>query len=198
VSDFLNQLELLFATSWKPLILCLAAVIGGTFYFTKTIYEREISTLKTERDGLRVEVADYKEKLKGATPAEAQDRIKLLEMAVGKKWRGLTAPEAAKLVASLKPLADTFRVQIMYSNALGKEFAENVRDAFVAAGWTKYTFSIGGGLESGLSVGVGSQDALKLQAALAASMPIKVDVSRPNEAQWGDLIYLSIGINDQI
>jgi hypothetical protein len=74
VSDFLNQLELLFTTACKPLIFCLAAVVGGTFYFAKTIYEREISTLKTERDGLRTENTDLKTRLKAAAPpAVAED-----------------------------------------------------------------------------------------------------------------------------
>jgi hypothetical protein len=162
------------------------------FYLMTWGYGRENSYLRTQLD-------DYKEKLKGATPQEARDRIDQLEKAanevIGKRWPPLSKANADRLSENLKPIANNFRVQIMYSNALGKELAESVRDAFTNAGFTNFTFGLGGGLEPGLSVGVGSKDTLMLKSAIEGATHPKVFISRPDEAQWANLVYLSIGIN---
>jgi uncharacterized protein YxeA len=69
------------------LILSLAAASLLIFYLMTWAYGRENSYLRTQLD-------DYKEKLKGATPQEARDRIDGLEAAaketIGKKWPPLT------------------------------------------------------------------------------------------------------------
>jgi hypothetical protein len=54
MADIGDHLEKLLS-AWKALLPVIAVVAGGTFWFAKTLYEREISTLKTERDGVCTE-----------------------------------------------------------------------------------------------------------------------------------------------
>src|SRR5882762_3105406 len=100
------------------------------FYLMTWGYGRENSYLRTQLD-------DYKEKLKGATPQEARDRIDQLENAanlvIGKRWQPLTYAEVSKLAEQLKPIVDQFRVSIMYENALGQDLAQTFADAFIKA-----------------------------------------------------------------
>ena len=46
-----------------------------------------------------------------------------------------------------------------------------------------------------LSVGVGSDTALKVKKAVETATGHKVDASRPDQDQWPGLIYLAVGIN---
>jgi len=78
MADFADQLEKL-VNAWKALLPVMAVVAGTTFWFAKTIYEREISTLKTERDGLRTENTDLKARSKAvAQPPVAEDEGPLI------------------------------------------------------------------------------------------------------------------------
>ncbi len=177
-----------------PIAFMLSIVAVGSliFYLMTWGYGRENSYLRTQLD-------DYKEKLKGATPQEARDRIDQLEkmanLVIGKRWQPLLPAEIAKLSEQLKPIVNHFMVQIMYENALGQELAQTIVDAFNKAGWTRYTFMPGSGLGAGLSTGVGSDATLKLKSAIEASTTYKVSVSRPSQAQHSDFIYLAVGVN---
>jgi hypothetical protein len=155
-------------------------------------YGRENSYLRTQLD-------DYKEKLKGATPQEARDRIDQLEKAanevIGKRWQPLTSTQISKLADELKPFANAVKVSIMYENSLGKALGESFDKAFDQAGWTNKSFGTGSGLGPHLSVGVGSDTALKVKKAVEAATGHKVDASRPDQEQWPGLIYLAVGIN---
>jgi hypothetical protein len=101
------------------------------FYLMTWGYGRENSYLRTQLD-------DYKEKLKGATPQEARERIDALEAAaketIGKKWAPLTAAEMDQLSEQLK-VTPKITVHVMYENQLGKELAENLFACFKRAGW---------------------------------------------------------------
>ena len=178
-----------------PVSFFLSIVAVGLliFYFMSWGYGREISYLRTQLE-------DYKEKLKGATPQEAKDRIdqleKQAELVIGKHWTPLAAAEIAQLANAPKPLDNQVKVQLMYENALGKDLAATVYDAFKAAGWTNCTFGAGSGLGSGLTVGVGNGVAPKLKAAIESATQYKVELSRRDEAEWPDLVYLAVGINN--
>jgi hypothetical protein len=177
-----------------PIAFMLSIIAVGSllFYLMSWGYGRENSYLRTQLD-------DYKEKLKGATPQEARDRIDQLEkmanLVIGKPWQPLLPAEIAKLAEQLKPIADQFRVQLMYENALGQDLAQTFADAFNKAGWTKYALMPGSGLGAGLSTGRGSDATLKLKSAIEASTTYKVSVIRPGEVQLGDLVYLAVGVN---
>ncbi|WOH53208.1 hypothetical protein [Bradyrhizobium sp. sBnM-33] len=78
MAEFGDHLEKLLS-AWKALLPVMAVVAGSTFWFAKTVYEREISTLKTERDGLRGENTDLKARSKSAAqPPIAEDEGPLI------------------------------------------------------------------------------------------------------------------------
>jgi hypothetical protein len=64
---FIDHVEKLIG-AWKALLPVIAVVAGGTFRFATTLYEREIVTLKTERDSLGAESSDVKARPKAAAP----------------------------------------------------------------------------------------------------------------------------------
>jgi hypothetical protein len=173
-------------------LLSLLATSLLIFYLMTWGYGRENSYLRTQLD-------DYKEKLKGATPQEARDRIDQLEKlsneVIGKRWQPLTPAQIDKLAEELKPFLNTVKVSIMYENSLGKSLAESVDIAFDKAGWTNRSLGTGSGLGPHLSVGVGSNNALKLKKAVEAATGYRIDASRPQEPEWSGLIYFAVGIN---
>jgi len=89
------------------------------------------------------QLADYRDKLKGATPEEAKAKIDALErtvnLTIGRRWDPLTKPEIAALAVNLTSVPK-IRVQIMYENALGKDLAQSFYDAFKQAGWDDASF----------------------------------------------------------
>jgi hypothetical protein len=102
------------------------------------------------------QLADYRDKLKGATPEEAKAKIDALEdkvrNTIGDRWEVLTKDESDKLVSLIAALPKR-RIQVMYVNYLGKNLAKSFADAFEKAGWTDVVFSEGGGLGYGISTG---------------------------------------------
>jgi hypothetical protein len=153
--------------------------------------DSEISLLKGQRD-------DYKEKLGGASPDQAKDKIEALEqtvnLTIGKRWIPLTQSEIATLAANLSSVPK-IRVQIMYENALGKDLGQSFYDAFKQAGWTDATFGTGGGLGYGVTTGQGTDSAVALKAAIEKSSKINVEALRTDQKEWPGLIFLAVGIN---
>ena len=94
------------------------------------------------------QLADYRDKLKGATPEEAKAKIDALEdkvrNTIGDRWDALNKDEFEKLVALFAPLPKR-QIQVMYVNNLGKDLARSFADALEKAGWTDVMFSEGGG-----------------------------------------------------
>ncbi|HEV7407499.1 MAG TPA: hypothetical protein VGO01_03340 [Bradyrhizobium sp.] len=91
-------------------ILSLVAVGLLIFYLMSWAFGRENSYLRTQLE-------DYKEKLKGATPQEASDRIKALEaaaaIAIGKKWPPLSSDEVASISNALRSYRGASKVHIV-------------------------------------------------------------------------------------
>ncbi|SNS36869.1 hypothetical protein SAMN05216374_1006 [Tardiphaga sp. OK246] len=71
MSDFIDQVHLLLTTAWKPFLLCLAALVTATWFISSKFYDREIATLRTERDSARSEVSELKAKAKTGQPTSA-------------------------------------------------------------------------------------------------------------------------------
>jgi hypothetical protein len=107
------------------------AVVIGTMTLFSWGYGREVSYLN-------VQLADYKEKLKGDSPEQAKARIDILERAVvqtiGYPWRPLTQGEIAALAAALKRSSHR-KFLLLRVNYNGKALANTLYDAFAAAGW---------------------------------------------------------------
>jgi hypothetical protein len=142
------------------------------------------------------QLADYREKLKGATPEQAKDKIDALEhtirVTVGARWTPLSKSEISTLASKLKDIQKS-RASIMYENALGKDMAQSIFDAFKAAGWDEATLDHGSGLGDGIVVGWSSR-AVAVKAALESTAKLPV-WAKDTEKEIPDLIIVGVGIN---
>jgi hypothetical protein len=143
------------------------------------------------------QLADYKQKLDGASPDQAKAKIDALEekvkYTIGNRWPVLTSEETTKLAAAISPL-DKRPISILYANYLGKDLAQNIADVFKNAGWKIQNFSEGGGLGYNISTGRGNGLALTLKAAIEASTKFKVESFGPTEADSPYLVFVAVGI----
>jgi hypothetical protein len=155
-------------------------------------YGRENSYLRTQLD-------DYKEKLKGATPQEARERIDALEAAaketIGKKWIPLTAAEMDQLSAQLT-VTPKIAVHVMYENQLGKELADNLFSCFKRAGWPDVMITTGGGFGLGISVGHGPV-VEPVRMAIERGTRLRVRLYEPTQPETPERIFIGVGINAQ-
>lgn len=142
------------------------------------------------------QLADYREKLKGATPDQAKDKIDVLERTirkmVGTDWQPLSKPQIATLAEKLR-LIKKGRAQIMYENHLGRDLAQSIFDAFKEAGWDEASLSTGSGLGEGIVVGWSSR-AVAVKSALetVAQLPVW---AKDTEKEIPDLIIVGVGLN---
>jgi|SRR5450759_5266886 hypothetical protein len=142
------------------------------------------------------QLADYKQKLHGATPEQAKAKIEALEhtirVTVGSRWAPLSKSEISTLAAKLKDITKS-RASIMYENALCKEMAQSIFDAFKEAGWDQATLGPGSGLGEGIVVGWSSR-AVAVKTALESTAKLPV-WAKDTEKEIPDLIIVGVGIN---
>jgi hypothetical protein len=180
----------------------LVIIALGVGYLVGTYFKNgEIAILERR-------VAEYEGKLKVGSPDEARTQIdrlkgeivalnKILGVTVGKPWEPLTDQEIGDLSAKLSDLPQ-HRVQLMYLNQLGKPLAETIFRAFLKAGWSEVTISDGGGNHLGIIAGAGTKMAARIKDALESTTRLKVTLDKPDKPEWGDLIYLFVGINQPV
>jgi hypothetical protein len=77
LADLVDNFEKLLS-AWKALVPVAIFVAGCSFWFAKTIYDREISSLKAERDAARTENGELRERVKVAAPIAATDEGPLI------------------------------------------------------------------------------------------------------------------------
>jgi hypothetical protein len=192
-----------FAANWAVLssapavFIGLAAICGGLGYFVGTYFKNgEIAILERR-------VTDYESKLKVASPDEAKTQLdklqgqldalnKILGVTIGKPWPSLSPTEISDL--SLK-LATLPKHRVQYLNQLGKSLAQSIFEAFTKAGWLEVTLSDGGGNHLGIIAGAGKGMAGRVKGAIESTTRLKIALDKPNKPEWGDLIYLFVGIN---
>jgi len=116
---------------------------------------------------------------------------------IGDKWTPLSSAEIAALKEKLAALPKKIRVQIMYENYLGKDLAQTFYDAFKQAGWDGAWLTNGSGLGNGVTVGQGSEITVQLKTAIESASNIKVDLVRPNQPEYLNLVFLAVGINSK-
>jgi hypothetical protein len=176
----------------------LVLMFGAVWWLMDWRYGGIISNRDAEISLLKGRVDDYKDKLGGASPDQAKDKIEALEqtvnLTIGKRWIPLTQSEIATLAANLSNVPK-IRVQIMYENALGKDLGQSFYDAFKQAGWTDTSFGTGSGLGYGVTTGQGANSAIALKAAIEKSSKVKVEALRIDQKEWPGLIFLAVGIN---
>ena len=163
------------------------------------LYFRSTLSGKDERISALKERVDAYEKRLGKSPEEALSRVEALErnanLTLGPPWRTLKGHELNRLSAAIAPLQKQ-RVQVMYSNHLGRSLAQQFADAFVQNGWTlAQPVGEGGGLGYGVSTGRGVGLPHDLKQAIEQSTDFVARVQGRDEAQWGDLVFVAVGIN---
>ena len=142
------------------------------------------------------QLADYREKLKGASPEEAKAKIDALErtikLTVGARWEPLTKAQISTLAVKLRAIKKG-RAQIMYENALGKELAQTILEAFKEAQWEEAWLSSGSDLGEGVVVGW-SSNAAEVGKALVSAAKLPVWEKDTDKEVIG-LIVVGVGIN---
>lgn len=177
----------------------IVTIIVGVWLVLAFSYSSLLASKNGQIELLDRQLADYREKLKGATPAEAKAKIDALEEKVqntiGNKWQPLTTGQSTKLTSLVKSLPKR-RIQVMYSNYLGKDLAQNIAGAFTQAGWTDMHFGEGGGLGYGLSTGRGVGMALTLKQVLEEVTNYKVSIHGETEAEIPEFVFVAVGIKN--
>jgi hypothetical protein len=175
----------------------LVLIIGTVWWVMDWRYGGVLASKSGQIELQDRQLADYRDKLKGATPEEAKAKIDALEdkvrNTIGDRWEVLTKEEFTKLVEFVAPLAKR-RIQVMYVNYLGKDLARSFADAFEKAGWPEVIFSEGGGLGEGISTGRGDGMALTLKAAIESATKFKVTSFGPTEVDTPGIVFVAVGI----
>ena len=180
----------------SPVSFIVAVLVIGLFIWGAMTwgYGREMSLL-------RQQVADYKDKLSGASPNEAKTKIETLISEVTAlrnqmQGRRLTPEQRNKIIETVRlPNANTFKVQVVRevsaqdTGALANDFLT----AFQAAGWqTSYgSMMFGAPAPSGLALLVTDQNNLssseRIVLAALKSAQIQFDILQlPSPPNAGD------------
>jgi hypothetical protein len=171
-------------------ILSIIAVSLLIFYLMRWGYGRENSYLRTQVD-------DYKEKLKGASPQEARDRIDELEKAakitIGQKWPPLSSAESKQISDAVRPYDKANYVFIGYANVLGLDLANSLGDCFKTAGW-KVDMNAGAPADIGIAIGHGD-NAQDIKKIIEDRSSLRLRIFRPGQQQTFGQITIYIGIN---
>jgi hypothetical protein len=197
--------EMISAEQWAavasaplPFLIALFVCAGGIWWALDFSYSAALRSKNAQIELKDAQIADYKDKLGGATPAQAKAEMDALKekvhRTVGDKWPPLTSDQLKALSATLADLPKR-RVQIMYSNYLGIDLARSIDEAFKTAGWTDINFSEGGGLGYGISTGRGKGMAVTIKDAIAQSTSLKPTVIGPDEDDIPSLVFVAVGIN---
>jgi hypothetical protein len=175
----------------------LVMILGAVWWMMDWKYGATIASKTGQIELLDRQIADYKDKLKGASPEEAKSKIDSLEQTIkkvtGAPWSPLTTTEIAALAAKLKDIKPS-RAQIMYENGLGQELAASIFEAFKQAGWSAAWLSPGSTLGDGIVVGWSSR-AVAVKAALESTAGLKGIWAKDTEKEIADLLIVGVGIN---
>ncbi|SCB37649.1 hypothetical protein GA0061098_1007157 [Bradyrhizobium shewense] len=178
-------------------ILILIAVVSALWIIFSWSYGSVLESKKSQIELLERQISDYKEKLHGASPDQAKAKIDALEqtlkVTVGAKWDPLSGSQISFLTSRLKDIQKS-RVSVMYENALGKELAQNIFEAFKQAGWEEAQLGPGGGLGDGIVVGWSSR-AVAVKAALESTAKFPRVWAKDTEKEIPDLIIVGVGLN---
>jgi hypothetical protein len=198
--DLVKLLEQWAVVTAAPIPFAIAVVVAAGLIWLAVgwSYSAVLSGKSAQIELQDRQLADYRDKLKGATPEEAKAKIDALEdkvrNTIGDRWEVLTKDESDKLVSLIAALPKR-RIQVMYVNYLGKNLAKSFADAFEQGGWTDVVFSEGGGLGYGISTGRGNGLALTLKSAIESSTKRKVNSFGPTEDGERSGLFVAVGIN---
>ncbi|ABE38935.1 hypothetical protein RPD_1699 [Rhodopseudomonas palustris BisB5] len=205
--EFLEKNWALVAANPLPFIVLFCVSTSGAWLLAYSYFSDRLAAAR-ERTELAVSQRDeFRSKLAVSNPDEAKTKIDRLEgevaglnrifaVTIGHPWKPLADREVDDLANRLAGI-EKHRVQIMYMNQLGKDLAQSFFKAFQKAGWTGATLSGGGGVHSGIIAGAGANKAGQLKTAIEASTPYKIELDKPTVEEWGDVVYLFVGLNPE-
>lgn len=180
----------------KTFMAILIAIIVVVWVVISWSYSSVLASKNSQIELQDRQLSDFREKLKGATPEQAKDKIDSLEgtlrKMIGNNWEPLRRPQIANLAIKLKEIKKS-RAQIMYENPRGKELAQSILDAFKEAGWDEAWMSQGSGLGDGIVVGWSSR-AVAVKEALEATAKLPV-WAKDTEKEIPDLVIVGVGLN---
>src|SRR5665213_718041 len=105
-------------------LVILVVMIGAVWVVVNWSYSGVLASKNGQLELQDRQLADYRDKLKGATPDEAKAKIDALERtlrtAVGQSWTPLSKSQIDELASKLEEIQKS-RAQIMYENALGQD-----------------------------------------------------------------------------
>lgn len=179
-----------------PFVIAIAIASGIIWLAVGWSYSSVLSGKTAQIELQDRQLADYREKLKGATPEQAKDKIESLEHTIksiaGTPWQPLTPTQVSALVSKLKTIKKS-RASIMYENAFGKALAQTIFDAFKEAGWESSEFTQGSGIGEGIVVGWSSR-AVEIKTALESTAKLRV-WAKDTEKEITDLVIVGVGLN---
>ncbi len=164
-----------------PFVLMLAILVVIVWRVLAHNYAERLAS----KDGIiqlrDAQLADYKDKLNGATPEAAKAKIEALEHEVAAlKPRRLTAQQKATLAAALSKVAGAASVQYAVGLSDGASYARDLLEVFHQAGWALQGGTILGvpPTKNGLSLG------LNQTAAANAVRGALIDAAIPFDPIW--------------
>jgi hypothetical protein len=196
--DLVKLLEQWAVVTAAPIPFAIAVVVAGGLIWLAVgwSYSGVLASKNAQIELQDRQLADYKQKLDGASPDQAKAKIEALEktirLMVGERWEPLNKPQIAALASKLKDIKKS-RASIMYENALCKEMAQSIFDAFKLAGWDEAVLQPGTGLGDGIVVGWSSR-AVEIKTALEATATLPV-WAKDTEKEIPDLVIVGVGLN---
>jgi hypothetical protein len=177
-------------------VTCVAAMFLIVWFAMDWRYGGVISNKDSELSLAKAQRDDYRDKLGGATPDQAKAKIEALEktihLTMGARWEPLTKSQIADLAAKLKDIKKS-RAQIMYENALGRELAQSILEAFQQAEWDGAWLSTGSGFGDGIVTGWSTRAESIRDALIAAKLPGVW--AKDTNKEIADLLIVGVGIN---
>jgi hypothetical protein len=175
----------------------LVLIIGGIWWLMDWRYGSIVASKAGQIELQDRQLADYKQKLDGASPDQAKAKIEALEhtirATIGSKWEPLSKAQISALALKLKDIQKS-RATVMYENALGKQLAQNIFDAFREAGWSDLNLIPGSGLGDGIVVGWSSR-AAAIGNVLESTVNLKGVWAKDTEKEIPDLVIVGVGVN---
>ena len=174
----------------------LVLMVGAVWIVVNWSYSGVLASKNGQIELQDRQLADYKQKLDGASPEQAKAKIEALEktirLTVGARWEPLNSSEISTLASKLKDIKKS-RASIMYENALCKELAQSIFDAFKIAGWDEAILQPGSGLGEGIVVGWSTR-AVAIKTALESTAKLPV-WAKDTDNGIQDLVIVGVGIN---
>jgi hypothetical protein len=174
-----------------PLIFstALAALLGVAWWAINWRYSGVIET----KDGI---IALYKERLNGASPDQARDKIEGLQAEIlalkSREWLPLTATTSTKLKLALKDISPT-AVDVFVQDRDGIFLARSLLAALKDIGWqAKQNISMNP-LPDGLTVWPENEMGRRMRDALASVLNVPVTLTEDQYVKRKNQIAIGIG-----